>query len=169
MLAQAIDSALIEGGGSNQPKGVLKTTGIQTANLATLSWDNVLAMVQKADLSNAPVANWLGSTKVKAKLAGTLKASGIAGYLLEGGRMADLPAYFSNQVPEKTGTPNTGRLILGDWSQVLLGIWSELDLLVNPFAETAYSKGNVLVRAMSTIDIALRHPESFVVAEDVAL
>lgn len=169
MLAQAIDSALIEGGGSNQPKGVLKTVGIQTANLATLNWANVLGMVQKADLSNAPVANWLGSTKVKAKLAGTLKASGIAGYLLEGGRMADLPAYFSNQVPEKTGTPNTGRLILGDWSQVLLGIWSELDLLVNPFAETAYSKGNVLVRAMSTVDIALRHPESFVVAEDVAL
>ena len=169
MLAQAIDSALIEGGGTNQPKGVLKTTGIQTANLATLSWANVLGMVQKADLSNAPVANWLGSTKVKAKLAGTLKASGIAGYLLEGGRMADLPAYFSNQVPEKTGSPNTGRLILGDWAQVLLGIWSELDILVNPFAETAYSKGNVLVRAMSTVDIALRHPESFVVAEDVAL
>lgn len=169
MLAQAIDSALIDGGGTNQPKGVLKTTGIQTANLTTLNWANVLGMVQKADLSNAPVANWLGSTKVKAKLAGTLKASGIAGYLLEGGRMADLPAYFSNQVPEKTGTPNTGRLILGDWSQVLLGIWSELDILVNPFAETAYSKGNVLVRAMSTVDIALRHPESFVVAEDVAL
>lgn len=27
----------------------------------------------------------------------------------------------------------------------MLGIWSEIDLLVNPFSETAYSKGNVLV------------------------
>ena len=169
MLAQAIDSALIKGGGANEPVGVLSTVGIQTANLATLSWANVLAMLQKLDLVNASAANIVASTKVKAKLAGTLKASGIAGYLLEGGRMADLPAYFTNQVPEKTGAPNTGRLIAGDWSQVMLGIWSEVDILVNPFAETAYSKGNVLVRAMSTVDIALRHPEAFVVADDLAL
>lgn len=169
MLAQAIDSALIKGGGTNEPVGVLSTVGVQTATLATLSWSYVLAMLQKLDLVNASAANILASTKVKSKLAGTLKASGIAGYLLEGGRMADLPVYFSNQVAEKTGTPNTGRLIAGDWSQVMLGIWSEVDILVNPFAETAYSKGNVLVRAMSTVDIALRHPEAFVVADDLAL
>ena len=60
-------------------------------------------------------------------------------------------------------------MIAGDWSQMMLGIWSEVDILVNPFAETAYNKGNVLVRAMSTVDIACRHPEAFVVAEDVAL
>lgn len=169
MLAQAIDSALIKGGGTNEPKGVLATTGVQTASLSTLSWANVLAMLQKLDLVNAGAANFVGSTKVKAKLQGTLKASGIAGYLMEGGKVADLPAYFSNQVPEKTGSPNTGRLIAGDWSQVMLGIWSEVDLLVNPYESTAYSKGNVLVRAMSTVDIAVRHPEAFVFAEDIAL
>ncbi len=169
MLAQAIDSALIKGGGTNEPVGVLSTVGIQTASLSVLTWPLILFMLQKLDLVNASAANIVASTKVKAKLAGTLKASGIAGYLLEGGRMADLPAYFTNQVPEKTGTPNTGRLIAGDWSQVMLGIWSEVDILVNPFAETAYSKGNVLVRAMSTVDIALRHPEAFVVADDLVL
>lgn len=169
MLAQAIDSALIQGGGANQPKGVLATPGIQTANLATLSWQNILAMLQKLDIVNTSAVNIIASMKAKAKLAGTLKATGIAGYLLEGGKVADLPAYFTNQVPEKTGTPNTGRVIAGDWSQVMLGIWSEIDLLVNPYAEGPYSKGNVLVRAMSTVDIAVRHPEAFVVAEDLAL
>lgn len=169
LLAQAIDSALIKGGGANEPVGVLSTVGIQTANLATLSWQNILAMLQKLDISNASAANIVASMKVKAKLQGTLKEAGIAGYLMENGRVADLPAYFSNQVPEKTGTPNTGHLIAGDWSQAMLGIWSEIDLLVNPFSETAYSKGNVLVRAMSTVDVAVRHPEAFVVASDVAL
>ena len=169
MLAQAIDSALIKGGGSNEPTGVLATSGVQTANLATLSWANVLAMLQKLDLVNASAANIVASMKVKAKLQGTLKASGIAGYLMEGGRMADLPVYFSNQVAEKTGTPNTGKLIAGDWSQVLLGIWSEVDILVNPFSEAAYTKGNVLVRAMSTVDIAVRHPTAFVFAEDITI
>jgi HK97 family phage major capsid protein len=169
MLSQAIDSALIKGGGSNEPTGVLATSGVQTANLATLSWANVLAMLQKLDLVNASAANIVASMKVKAKLQGTLKASGIAGYLMEGGRMADLPVYFSNQVAEKTGTPNTGKLIAGDWSQVLLGIWSEVDILVNPFSEAAYTKGNVLVRAMSTVDIAVRHPTAFVFAEDITI
>lgn len=169
MLAQAIDSALIKGGGSNEPTGVLATSGVQTANLATLSWANVLAMLQKLDLVNASAANIVASMKVKAKLQGTLKSAGIAGYLMEGGRMADLPVYFSNQVAEKTGTPNTGKLIAGDWSQVLLGIWSEVDILVNPFSEAAYTKGNVLVRAMSTVDIAVRHPTAFVFAEDITI
>ena len=169
VLAQAIDSALIKGGGANEPTGVLATPGIQTANLATLSWANVLAMLQKLDLVNASAANIVASTKVKAKLMGTLKASGVAGYLMEGGRMADLPVYFSNQVAEKTGTPNTGKLIAGDWSQVMLGIWSEIDLLVNPFDSTAYARGGVLVRAMATVDIAVRQPTAFVFAEDVAI
>ena len=39
-LAQAIDSALIQGGGANEPTGVLDTVGVQTANLATLTWAN---------------------------------------------------------------------------------------------------------------------------------
>lgn len=169
MLAQAIDAALILGGGTAEPTGVLATAGVQTANLATLSWANVLAMLQKLDISNAPAANIVASTKVKAKLMGTLKSSGVAGYLMEGGRMADLPVYFSNQVPEKSGSPNTGRLIAGDWGQVMLGIWSEVDILVNPFSEVAYTKGNVLVRAMSTCDIAVRHPEAFVFAEDITI
>lgn len=168
-LAQAIDSALILGGGANEPTGVLATTGVQTANLATLSWANVLGMVQKLDLVNANAVNFLGSTKVKAKLAGTLKSSGIAGYLMEGGKMDDIPVYFSNQVAEKAGTPNTGKLILGDWSQVLLGIWSEIDLLVNPYDSTAYARGGVLVRAMATVDIAVRHPTAFAFAEDITI
>ena len=169
LLAQAIDSALILGGGANEPDGVLSTVGIQTANLATLSWANILAMLQKLDISNATAANIVASMKVKTKLQGTLKSAGIAGYLMEGGKVADLPAYFSNQVPEKAGAPATGRVIAGDWSQAMLGIWSEIDILVNPYAETAYSKGNVLVRAMSTVDIAVRHPEAFVVADDVTI
>lgn len=173
-LAKAIDSALIVGGGSNEPTGVLSTVGIGTANLATLSWANVLGMVKTLEEANtlSPSTAWLGSPAGKVKLASTLKVSGDAGagFLLENGRMAELPAYFTNQVPiNTTPTPDTLRLILGDWSQVMLGIWSEVDILVNPFDSTAYARGGVLVRAMSTVDIAVRHPTAFVHAADIAL
>lgn len=169
LVAKAIDSALIKGGGTNEPKGVMSTAGVQTANLATLSWTNIAAMLEKLEVANSSAVNWVTSPGVATKLRTTLKATGIAGYLAEGGRVADLPLFVTNQVPHVTGTPNKGVAILGDWSQVMLGIWSELDILVNPFDSTAYKRGGVLVRAMATCDIAVRHPEAFVIASDVTL
>ncbi len=169
LLAQAIDSALISGGGTNEPTGVLATSGIQTSSLATLSWANLVAMASKLDLVNATPNAWLLGATPKAKLMALVDTTGLPVKFLDNGRMMNLPAYATNQLANKDATPDTGRIILGDWSQVMLGIWSEIDILVNPYAETAYSKGNVLVRAMSTVDIAVRHPEAFVVADDLAL
>ena len=171
VLAQAIDSALIKGGGANEPSGVLSTVGIQTANLATLSWANVLAMKAKAELANVDASSWPFNPSVAAKLAGAEKSANTGIYLLgDDGKMAGIQSWSTNQVPNNaTPDPDTGIAILGDWSQVLLGIWSEVDILVNPYSETAYRRGGVLVRAMSTVDVAIRHPQAFVVASDIAL
>jgi HK97 family phage major capsid protein len=171
MLAQAIDSALIKGGGTNEPTGVLSTVGIQTANLATLNWANVLAMKAKAELANVDASSWLFNPTVASKFAGKEKSDGTGIYLLnDEGRMAGIQSYSTNQVPNNaTPDPDAGIAILGDWSQVLLGIWSEIDILVNPYAQPAYGRGGVLVRAMSTVDVAVRHPQAFVVASDIVL
>src|SRR3546814_5218730 len=75
------------------------------------------------------------------------------------GKIAGVQSYATNQVPNEAGTPETGVAILGDWSQVLLGVWSEIDILVNPYAQPAYGRGGVLIRAMSTVDVAVRHPD----------
>jgi hypothetical protein len=37
--------------------------------------------------------------------------------------------------------------------------------LVNPYG-SSYAAGNVEIRAMSSLDIGLRHPESFAVMKD---
>src|SRR3546814_5859698 len=81
VLAQAIDSALIKGGGTNEPTVVLSTVGIQTANLATLDWANVLAMKAKAELANADASSWLFNPNDAAKFAGTEKSTGTGIYL----------------------------------------------------------------------------------------
>ena len=171
MLAQAIDTALIKGGGANEPVGVLSTVGIQTYTLAALNWITVLAMKAKAELANVDASSWLFNPAVAAKFAGKEKSDGTAVYLLgDDGRIAGIQSYSTNQVPNNTTpNPDTGIAILGDWSQVLLGIYSELDVLVNPYAQPAYGRGGVLVRAMSTVDVAVRHPEAFVVASDIEL
>lgn len=168
MLAQAIDSAMIAGTGTGaQPTGILNTAGIQTHNLATLNFANVVAMKAKLAAANVENRNWLMRSAVAAKFEAAEKSAGSGLYLLQDDKIAGIAANVTEQVPNVSGT--VGRAILGDFSQVMLGIWSEVDLLVNPFAETAYRRGGVLVRAMATVDVAVRHPQAFVVASDVAI
>src|SRR3546814_15770189 len=78
VLAQAIDSALIKGGGTNEPNGVLSTVGIQTANMATLEWANVQAMKATAELANDDASSPLFNQNVDHKTAGTQKSTGTA-------------------------------------------------------------------------------------------
>ena len=168
-IAKAIDSALIEGGGSNEPDGVIATLGSANGSLATPTWAQVLAIIEGVETANALGShNWLISPAGKAKLRATLKVSGDAGagFLMEGNTLGDYAVHTTNQLPAPDSN-GASSAIFGDWSQVLLGVWSELDILVNPYSETAYTKGNVLIRAMATCDIAIRHEEAFVWADDV--
>ena len=165
-LALAIDLAAIKGGGSNQPTGVLATAGIQTQAYATSIFHTAAEMVAKADIANVGARRSFLSTNTVKKIA--MKA------LDSNKNPLGLPAVFNNeaatfgnQVPETLGSGSDHGLIYGDWSELLLGIWSEIDILVNPFESTAYSKGNVSIRAMSTVDCALRHAAAFVSATGV--
>lgn len=162
LIAKQIDKAIIAGTGTaNDPLGVLNLPGIQTGTLATQNWPAVLAFAQKLEDEEIYGGTWLTTATVKNLLAATLKETGLPGYLLDAGRMADRPLVTSKAVPADT-------LVLGDFSQILLGVWSELDVLVNPFAEPAYSRGGVQVRAMATVGTACRYDRAFVKASDVA-
>ncbi len=158
-VAKEVDRAIIAGDGVKEPLGIINRTGIQTVPALPASWQDILAMVQMLNAINVDPTAWYTTPGVMSGLRGTLKEAGLAGYIAEGGKIADLPAYVSNAAPAATA-------IVADWSQILLGVWGELDLLVNPYAETAYRRGGVLVRAMATMDVGVRHEEAFVVAPD---
>jgi hypothetical protein len=57
--------------------------------------------------------------------------------------------------------------VFGDWSSLIVGYWSGVDILANPYATGTYEKGGVQVRALLTADVAVRHLESFAAAVDV--
>ncbi|HBK35490.1 MAG TPA: phage major capsid protein, partial [Halomonas sp.] len=158
LIAQQIDRAILQGSGAaGEPQGIIGAAGIQTADIPT-TWAGVLGLSEKLELENLEGAAWLSAPGVKTTLGSTEKVAGSgSGFLLQNGMMDDKPYWSTNQMPAST-------LLFGDFSQVLLGIWSEIDILVNPYAEPAYSRGGVQVRAMATCDVALRHPQGFVVA-----
>lgn len=172
VLARAIDKAAIAGTGGTQPVGVLGTVGVGTVTWAA-TWAKVLefvAAIENADAAQGSLA-WLTHPSVLPTLANTLKVTGDAGggWLADApDRMAGFPLLTSSLMPTDLGAgSDKTALVLGAWSELVLGYWSELDILVNPFETTAYSKGNVQVRAMATVDVAVRHPEAFAAAVDI--
>jgi HK97 family phage major capsid protein len=124
-------------------------------------------MIAAADLANVSTNRAFISTNgVKARAALLRDQNGTPIPIADtfhGERFA-----FTNQVPSDlgAGTDEHG-LVYGDWSDFLIGIWSQLDVLVNPYAQSAYEKGNILVRSMATVDFGVRRPASFVKATGV--
>lgn len=171
VVGLAVDKALLHGtAAAKQPVGILATAGIQTASLATLSWAAIVAMLEKLGLENISPNAVLTHAKAATKLQTTLKnAANGAEYLLQNGRIAELPAYITNQLDAKTGSPNTGRVIAGDFSQIVIGEWGATEILANPYATGLYEKGEVQIRILHTMDAIVRQPKAFVVADDLTL
>ncbi len=171
VVGLAVDKALIDGDALNdQPVGILNVTNVGTGNLATLDWEAVLVLFEKLAKENVTPNAILTHPSAATILGSTLKsASAGADYIMQGGRINDLPVHITNQLAAKTGTPDTGRVIVGDFSQIVIGEWGATEVLANPYAAGYYEKGDVQLRILHTMDAVVRHPKAFVVVDDLAL
>ena len=171
VVGLAVDKALLHGtAAAKQPVGILNVVGIQTGSLATLSWAAIVALLEKLGLENINPNAAVTHAKAATKLQTTLKDSVAGGeYLMQGGRVAGLNAYVTNQLEAKTGTPDKGRVLVGDFSQMVIGEWGATEVLANPYAAGYYEKGDVQLRIMHTMDAVVRHPKAFVVADDMTI
>ena len=170
-LATRIDAAALIGGGSNEPTGIMANTDVDgTTSMATPTWATVLELIETVEAGNGVGNAFVGSPQVVKALRSTAKVgSSDSVMIMEApNSLAGYP-FFSTTLMTGTASPAAGNLIFGNFNDLLLGIWSEFDVLVNPFESTAYTKGNVMVRGMATVDVALRHAESFAYADDVGL
>ncbi len=173
-LAETLDAAAIYGtGSSNQPRGILNTSGIGAVPMGTnggaLTFDAVADLMGAVDDANGEGTAFLTNTKVRRAASKIKDSTGLplgVQTIFQG-----MTPTISNIVPANLtkGTANAicSALIYGAWSDLLIGMWSELDILVNPYESTAYAKGNVQVRAMMTVDIAVRQPASFAAIQDI--
>lgn len=160
-VAVAVDSAIIAGSGVGAvPKGLTARTGangdVQEADMPA-TWQDVLAIEQQLAAVNVRPTGWYTSPGVMTTLRGTLKEAGLPGYIATADRIGDLPAASSNRA-------GAGLAILGDWSQVMVGQWGSVELLLNPYADAPYRRGGVLLRAFMTLDVQVRHEQAFVIA-----
>ncbi len=175
-IALGIDLAAIAGTGlSNQPLGILNTAGIGSVELGTNgaapTWDDIVGLETEVTIDNADVntCHYLTNAATKGKLKRTQKFAGTNGDPIwendgMNGMMNGYLAWCSNQMPSdltKGSGTNLSALLFGDFSQLICGEWGVLEVLVNPYSVLAYPSGAVQIRALQTIDIALRYAQSF--------
>ncbi len=158
VIALEIDRAALYGtGSSNEPLGLHNTSGIGTesitannptfAQVVNMESDVAAANALMGNLAYITGATIRGAMKVKAKDSG----SGL--FLWDGNNTVNgYNAYMSNQVA-------AGDLWFGNWSDCIIGYWSSLDLLVDPYTHS--TSGTIRITALQDVDVAFRHAASF--------
>jgi len=178
-IAVAMDSAAISGSGSNRPTGILNTSGIGSVTLGTNggapTWAMVTGLVKEVEIDNAlnGAAAFLTNGQVKAKLASTPKqSSGVEGNFLLGPDVNSIygyPLVVSQQMPgnlsKGSASGTLSAMIFGVWSDLLIGQWSGIDLMADPY--TGSNAGTVRIVAFHDCDFAVRHVESFAECNEI--
>ena len=158
VLALEIDRVGLYGlGNSNQPLGVKLTTGINTKDFAanTPTYAEVVEMESLIAADNADIGAmaYLMNASMRGALKTKDKGTDTGAYVFEpGGTVNGYNAVVSNQVA-------TNDIFFAVWSQLIMAMWSGLDLTVDPYTHS--TSGTVRVVALQDVDFAVRHPEGF--------
>ena len=171
---------------SSEPRGILNHAGIGSVDFnnpaidfvgsdATIPIDlraMILTLAQaNVVFSSAPgfsKLGWAASPEAAFGIASTVDADGKN--LFQGPNEAimsslmGLPLQFSTQLTNNAGTPTDERLLLGDYSQCVLGRWGTIAFASSDETETNFRKMRRTIRAVMAHDVALTHQEAFVEA-----
>ena len=164
-IASAIDLGALAGSGSSgQPTGIKNTSGINAPTnfaAANPTFAEVVAMETAVAEDNA-----LGGSLayiLPAGMYGALKTtavdSGSGRFVADGGLMNGYNAIVSNQA-------TAGDLYFGDFSQLLVGMYGGLELIVDPYSSS--KSGGVSITALQSCDVAVRHAVAFAFNNDGA-
>jgi HK97 family phage major capsid protein/HK97 family phage prohead protease len=184
-MALGIDLAALSGVGTGAtPRGIANVSGIGSVvggtNGLAVSLDQFIDLETAVTAANAPESNLAYLTN--AKVVGSAKKlkSTTGQYLWTGssvgaqsGTPGELNGYTvarSNQARSTLVKGTSGavcsEIFFGAWSELLIGEWGVLEIVPNPYDAAAYKSGGVLLRALQSLDIGVRHAASFSVMSD---
>ena len=156
VIATKLDHTAIYGtGSSNQPLGIKDTTGVGTQTITTFgTFAEYIGMETDVAAANADVDNmfYLINASARGALKSTEVASSTGKFVFEDGEINGYNAIVSNQLANND-------VLFGDFSQFVIGMWSGLDLTVDPYVGA--TSGNVRVIALQDVDFAVKQAGAF--------
>jgi HK97 family phage major capsid protein len=177
-FARKIDSVAINGGGSNEPSGIIP--GVASGNVVSMgtngaapTYAKIVDLIKAVDVSNAMGGNpsFLTNPKVIAALRTIAKQSGGAegNFIMEaaseilGYNVASTTLVPSN-LAKGTGS-NLSAAIFGDFTNVMLGFWSGVDVVVD--TASLSTSGGTRLAFFQDLDVGIRHDTGFGVIKDI--
>lgn len=180
-VAETVEVAALNGSGSsNQPTGILNTSGIGSVvggtNGAVPDWSDIVDLETALTAANAAKGRLAYYTTPG--IAGKLKKTtrdGMSGYFIWEGPAANgfgvLNGYgaVTGTLMPSTLTKGTSSgichaIIFGNWQELIIGQWAGLYIVVNPFDLDINSE--VRVSVSGWFDVAVRHAASFAAMKD---
>jgi len=163
---------MIGDGTGNTPIGIINSGATNAGGGAVLTWAEVLNFIALVEVANALQGSlgWAMHPEIKKILRSTLVAGSTDSRMImtDPNSLAGYPVASSTALPGAS-TGASGCVIFGAWQDLLIGSWSGVDLLLNPFDSVGYLKGRVLLRALKDVDVQVRHAESFAFQNDVTI
>ena len=176
-FARKIDDAAIEGGAANGPSGIIANGSTNVVamgtNGAAITYAKVVEMMKAVEEDNALINSsaFLTNPKVIAALRTTSKqASGVEGNFIMDANQSILGTNVAastivpSDLTKGTGS-NLSAMIYGDFSQIMIGFWSGVDVVVDQ--SSLSTSGGTRLAFFQDLDVALRYPESFAVIKDI--
>lgn len=146
---------------TDAPDGILDfgVTDVDFAAPGAPTWAEVVEMesVIAADDADVEGMRYLFNANMRGHLKSTPKVAGTAEFLMRGMDVNGYGSVTSNNAP-------AGGMMFGNWSDVILAMWSGLDLTVDTAALA--SSGGVVVRAFQDVDFGIRHAQSLSYGRD---
>jgi HK97 family phage major capsid protein len=176
-FARRIDDAAIEGGAANGPSGIIANGSTNVVamgtNGAAITYAKVVELMKAVEEDNAIINSsaFLTNPKVIAALRTTGKQpTGVEGNFIMDANQSILGTNVASStiVPSdltKGSGSSLSAMIYGDFSQIMIGFWSGVDVVVDQ--SSLSTSGGTRLAFFQDLDVAIRYPESFAVIKDI--
>lgn len=160
----------------NSPRGILFQPGINRFDFGTTEplFEGYIKAVVSIDEERVPLTSmaWIVNPRTWGAAVGTPKFPNTGITILEpGNTVLGYPFITTQQIPATLpGTPDpddpAGKVFFGSWSQLLIGQWEGLDIIVDPY--TLARNAIIGITVLQFFDMNVRYPEAFAVSNNDA-
>lgn len=152
----AIIKNVVNGAGGNAPTGLydIITTNVEaTTGAPTKAIITELESLVDAANGTSAARGYLSDTKLANKLKNTKVDAGSGVFLYDGGELNGYN-YQRSTLVDTLDLGASHPLIFGDWSQLAVGYWGNMSIMIDPYTLASSGKVRIIVESFSDSNVS---------------